>query len=375
MKIAIVTHNTIKNDGQGIVNYKLTRYLAKKGHEVHLYTNRVEDDLRLIKNVVIHYVPVFRESPNLPKSVIFFIFATLKLIRKHYDVIHINGATCLVPHSINTCHFCHAGWQAVGIEKGFYYKFHTLINIWMEKIIYKKYKNTRIIALSEKIKNELTNIIGIDEKRIEVLYNGVDIEEFNTTKKRKSLRKSLGIEDDDFVILFLGDLRTKRKGTQYLVEAFKKINLPGIKLLLVGGSSGTHFEKVIETQNMQNSVFTLGFVKDTVSLYTSADVFVFPTLYEACSLTVFEAMASGLPVITSRQAGSSEIIEDKKDGLILKNPRDSEEIKEKIELLYNDRFLRSEIGKNAREKVKNYTWDKMNQKIEKIYKGVVANPL
>ncbi len=383
MKIAIVTHNTIKNDGQGIVNYKLTKYLAKTGHEVHLYTNRVEDNLRLIKNVVIHYVPVFRESPNLPKSAIFFIFATLKLIKKRYDIVHLNGAVCLAPHSINTCHFCHTGWQAARVEKGFYYKFHTLINIWIEKIIYKKYKNTKIIALSEKIKNELIGL-GIDERRIEILYNGVDVEEFNPTKKSKNLRKSLGIEDDDFVILFLGDLRTKRKGAQYLVEAFQKIHLPGIKLLLVGGSRNTacwseaeipSWREHISAQNLQNNIFTLGFVKDTVSLYISADVFVFPTFYEACSLTVFEAMASGLPVITSRQAGSSEIIEDKKDGLILKNPRDSEEIKEKIELLYNDKFLRSEIAKNAREKVKNYTWDKMNQKIEKIYQEVVANPL
>ncbi len=378
MKIAIVTHNTIKNDGQGKVNYELVRYLAEKGNEVHIYTNRVEDELRLIKNIVIHYVPVIRESPNLLKSIVFFIFATLKLSKKYkeYDIIHLNGAVCFAPYSVNTCHFCHAGWQAVGIEKGFYYKLHTSINIWIEKIIFKRYKNTIIIALSEKIKNELTDIIGIDKKRIKVLYNGVNIEEFNPINKKevgKNLRKSLSIKDNDFVILFLGDLRTKRKGAQYLIEAFKKIQLPGMKLLLAGGKSGAHFEKIIESQNLQNNVFILGFIEDTVSLYMAADVFVFPTFYEACSLTIFEAMASELPVITSKQAGSSEIIDDKKDGLILENPRDSEEIKEKIELLYNDKFLRAEIGKNAGEKIKSYTWDKMNQRIERIYQKIVAN--
>jgi len=275
-----------------------------------------------------------------------------------------------VAHSVNTCHFCHSGWREVGIEKEFYYKMHTLINIWVEKIIYKKYKEARIIALSEKIKNELTTLVGINEKRIKVLYNGVNIEEFNPIKRSKSLRKSLGIKDEDFVILFLGDLRTERKGAQYLMQAFQKIHLSNIKLLLVGGSRDTLWR--VPTQNLQNNIFTLGFVKDTVSVYRTADVFVFPTLYEACSLTIFEAMASGLPVITSKQAGSSEIIEDKIDGLILKNPRDSEEIKEKIELLYNDKSLRLKIAKNAREKVENYTWDKMNQKIEEIYQEVVV---
>ncbi|HKZ45180.1 MAG TPA: glycosyltransferase family 4 protein, partial [archaeon] len=93
----------------------------------------------------------------------------------------------------------------------------------------------------------------------------------------------------------------------------------------------------------------------------------FPTQYEPFGLVILEAMASGLPVVTTKLAGAAELIEDGKDGLLLDNPKSSDEIARKLNYLIENDAMRRKVGKNARKKAEKYTWKKTADEMLKVF--------
>ena len=139
-----------------------------------------------------------------------------------------------------------------------------------------------------------------------------------------------------------------------------------IKLLLVGPQRGSYYKKCVEKYGLANRVISTGFRTDTADIYRASDIFVFPSLYEACSISVLEAMASGLPCIVSEESGTAEIMEDGVDGIILKNTRDIDEIRKKIEILAENSKMMRKIGESGRKKALQYRWEKMGMECEKL---------
>ncbi|RKZ22993.1 hypothetical protein DRQ23_03945 [bacterium] len=133
------------------------------------------------------------------------------------------------------------------------------------------------------------------------------------------------------------------------------------------------FLKKLKT--MKNSrVFFLGYRKDLDSIMRNADVFVFPTRYEPFSLVILEAMASGLPVITSKPeiCGAAELIEDGVNGFLMRENTDPYELVEIIINLYKNPSLKKRIGENARKTAMKYTWKEMAKRYEKLYMEILG---
>ncbi len=103
--------------------------------------------------------------------------------------------------------------------------------------------------------------------------------------------------------------------------------------------------------------------------YQAADIYVFPSLFEGSSLSIYEAMASGLPVVTTKNSGS--IIRDKKDGFIIPI-RDSQDTKEKILQLYQNKNLRQKMGASAREQIKHFTWQIYEERVVALTKEILT---
>ncbi len=384
LKIAIVTHNIIKRDGQGRVNCELVKYLAARGHEVHLYANRVDQDLLALDKVVYHHIRIFIERPHLVKGIIFLLAITWRLWRADYDVVHLNGAVSLTPYDINTCHFCHSAWAKIPKKvrgktgaKEIYYSLYTRFNAWLEKMAYNKRKGL-VIAVSNKVKTELMNEVGVSDKRIRVIHNGVSVPEFSVKDRsdcREFIIRELHLEKNDFILLFAGDIRTNRKGLGYLLKSFKDLDSNRVKLLIAGDSSRSPFVKKVEENHLSGNVKFIGFRNDLDKILIGVEAFVYPAIYDPCPTIVIQAMASGVPVIVSdsRYCGASELINDMENGILLKSPTDSIEIKEKIELLLSDKELREKIGRNARKTAENFSWVKMAKKYEKVYFEILGN--
>jgi glycosyltransferase involved in cell wall biosynthesis len=165
-----------------------------------------------------------------------------------------------------------------------------------------------------------------------------------------------------FRLLFVGRIGL-RKGIHYLLEAWKKLSLPNAELLLIGNVE-PGFEKILRQYRNLPGLTIPGFVKDPVKLFASSSVFVFPSLEEGSAMVTYEAMASGLPLVTTFNSGS--LARDGVDGYIIPI-RDVDAICEKVEKLYRDRDLARQMGHSGRELISEYTWERHSRELAEHY--------
>jgi len=231
---------------------------------------------------------------------------------------------------------------------------------WLTNPLVKKY-----LANSEAVKDFYVKNIGVQPEKITVIPNGIDIAYFDSITPDPELRKSLGIKPDDFVIICVANLHIN-KGHRYLLEAFEQLHsLPshpfqggeskrGLKLILVGdGTERKNLEQQIKNYQSKNNILFLGRRTDIPQLLKISDIFVLPTMFEGMSNAILEAMASGLPVITTGIPENKEIIEDNKTGLIVP-VKNSIALAQTIEKLLGDKNQSESLGGNARKKIQEY---------------------
>jgi glycosyltransferase involved in cell wall biosynthesis len=199
----------------------------------------------------------------------------------------------------------------------------------------------RVMAPSNYVRRTLMEQ-GVPAERIALVPFGVRVERF------KPLETPRG--DGVFRLLYVGQI-SQRKGIKYLLEAVKRLGLRDLELVLVGGIVGSgaglqpykdHFRHVPNVPHAE-----------VQRLFQSADLFVYPSLHEGSALAIFEAMASGLPVITTENAGS--MVRDGLDGFLVPL-RDPAAIADKILALHRDTTLRREMARNARTRAEQFTW-------------------
>jgi len=154
-----------------------------------------------------------------------------------------------------------------------------------------------------------------------------------------------------------------RKGVQYLLEAWSRLKLKNADLVLAGRIHG-EVKGIYNRYKDDTTIRHVGFVNDPETLYRESSLFVLPSIVEGSAKVTYEAMASGLPVIVTPNAGS--VSRDGVDGYIVPI-RNVEALIEKIKTLYEDKELRQEMGKNARKWMEQHTWDHHRSKMIKAY--------
>ena len=197
-----------------------------------------------------------------------------------------------------------------------------------------------ILAGSQYVKDTMVRH-GVESSRVAVIPYGADIDRFRPVRR---------LHDGCFRVLFVGQL-SQRKGIKYLLDAVAALRTPGLELLLVGPVVGSGRGLRAYTEHFTH---VPGVPHHEVHLYFQrADIFVHPSLYEGSAIAIYEALASGLPVVTTSDSGS--VIRDGIEGFIVPI-RDVEALMEKILLLYEDHELREAMGANARKRAEEFTW-------------------
>ncbi len=183
----------------------------------------------------------------------------------------------------------------------------------LEESLFAKAGARRVIANSRMVKEEIVRIYGYPADKIDVVYNGLSLESMRRDElDRTKTREAYGVAQDDIVVLFVGS-GWERKGLRFAIDAVERQNLQ-MKFLVAGRGEARKFSSA--------RVQFLGVVREMPSLYHAADILLLPTVYDPFSNACLEALAAGLPVITTRSNGFAEIMENGRNGTIVENARD-----------------------------------------------------
>lgn len=256
--------------------------------------------------------------------------------------------------------------------KRYPYNLNTLILQKIEKII-----------LSNSIMKKLfQNIHSVKEKKLEIVFRGVNIENATIKQTREQLREKFNIRPDEFIILTVSRIH-HRKGIETVISTLKAIldensSLPVKYLIIGGGSKKKSLEKLVKELKLEHNVSFLGSLDDKLrnQYYKISDLFILvPNIkknsIEGFGIVFIEANYFKLPVIGTRSGGVKTSIEDGKTGYLV-DPDDKKELKEKIMLLINDKNLRHKMGEFGHQRVKEqFDWEK----IALLYRKVLQNTI
>jgi UDP-glucose:(heptosyl)LPS alpha-1,3-glucosyltransferase len=381
MKIALNIYKYLPNKGGGegyLAN--LANQLSERGHEVHIFANKWESN-----NHKLHYhtIPAIR-YPKLLKDISFAINSYKIMSKYDYDIVHVVGRT-LGMNVFNPHCGVERAWlkqDLLSIRSPFYmflklvnpfYSFRELYLLWFDKKQYTSKKVSRIIAISDMIKNDIVNYYNIDPQHIDVIYNGVDIQRFNPDNKkifRKVVRKELSM-GEEFVILYVSN-NFRLKGLYTLIKSLSELKKShkDFKVLIIGRGKIAQYRKLAKKLNCLENLIFLGHVNEMEKYYAASDIYVHPTFYDSCSLVVTESLASGLPVITTKFDGASGVVEDGKEGFVMKDPMDHIALAKTISLFFDEEF-RSKASIAARKKAEKYPAEKNCDEIINIYNKVL----
>jgi UDP-glucose:(heptosyl)LPS alpha-1,3-glucosyltransferase len=182
------------------------------------------------------------------------------------------------------------------------------------------------------VKEEIVRCYGFPGENIDVIYNGVPLESLRRDElDRAKTREALGVGKDDVAILFAGS-GWERKGLRFAIEAVERQDAR-MKFLVAGRGESRKFSS--------SRARFLGVVREMPSLYHAVDIFLLPTIYDPFSNACLEALAAGRPVITTRANGFSEIMEDRRHGTILDDPRNIDDISQALQF-WSDPTRRSQ---------------------------------
>ncbi|NML33904.1 glycosyltransferase family 4 protein [Paraburkholderia antibiotica] len=374
MRILIVTHAVKKNDGQGRVNYEIVKAALAAGHRVTLLASEAAPEL--LDHPRVRFVPI--APSRLPSRLLqyqMFAWRSGAWIRAHrdeFDIVHVNGFIAWARADVNAAHFVHDGWYRCGffpfrLLRGFYQAYqviYTLLNIVCEKWAFRHAEV--IVPVSQRVASEV-GALGIDASRMQVIHNGVDVDEFTPGPAE---RARFGLPEAPFMLLFAGDLRMSRKNLDTVLHAL--VATPAnVHLAVAGILHNSPYPALVQSLGLSGRVHFTDMVMDMPALMRSVDAFVFPSRYEPMGLVLLEALSVGLPVITVRTAGGAEVITSG-SGIVLDDPDDAEALTAAIVRLASDPAYARGLGQTARRVAATLSWQAMAERYLAVYAQVYA---
>jgi UDP-glucose:(heptosyl)LPS alpha-1,3-glucosyltransferase len=240
-----------------------------------------------------------------------------------------------------------------------------------EKRLFGSARLKAVICNSKMVKDEIRNHFGVAEEKLRVIYSGVDTRVFHPDLKRHraAVRAQYVVPEDAALFLFVGS-GFERKGVTTLLEAMARLSA-GTYLLVVGHDKNLEkYQARAQRLGLGGRVRFAGRQGDVKPFYGAADGLVLPTLYDPFPNVALEAMASGVPVITSSKCGAAELIRDGENGFVC-DALDSIALSERMRLLA-DREKAERIGKAARETVAGLHLETMSDKLLELYGSLLS---
>lgn len=386
MRIAVVSPFLDRRHGaERCVVEQIEDFCRRPGVEIHIYAQAIQDFEvagagRAHPQTEAAGKPVWHRIPALPGPHLFNYLwwflanATLRWFHRtfrslSYDVVYSPGINCpdadaIVTHVVFHDFYRHVrrgmrlratplrSWPTT-IHRILYYR----LIMFLENRVYPN-PRTRLAAVSNLTARELSGTAKRGD--ITVIPNAVDCAKFNPEerlRRRKDARAAFRLLDSDFVLLLLGN-GWKNKGLNTLLKALRPLRDLPLKLLVVGRDDPVPFQVHIRQWQLDARVIFAEPSPDVLQFYGAADAYASPSLHDSFALPPLEAMACGLPVVTSVQNGGSQIITEGLDGFVLNNPEDASGLADLIRRLCQDADLCRAVGSKAASTAKSYTWER-----------------
>ena len=361
----------------------LARRLAMDGHEVHLYASRWEP-APLPASLRYHPLPLSR-GPRFLRPWRFAAACRRALGGAHHDVSvgfdKTWGQDVLYPQG-----GLHAASAAHNIRKYRRRDVRWLARLgkaldpahWsfqaLERRQYLIPPRPLIVVNSDMVRHHFYHYYHVPGDSLRVVRSAIDPGRFAETdrlRRRQEWRREWGIGPEEPAALFVA-MNYRLKGLEPLLHAVHSLPSQTPFRLLVAGSPRTAaYERLAERLGIAGRVVFLGPRRDVQKCYFAADFLVHPTFYDPCSLVVLEALACGLPVITSRYNGASELLHPPQDGYVIENPHDHEELARCITHLL-DPGQRSACAQAARRTAAEWTFERHYQQLLQVFGEAAA---
>jgi len=364
------------------VAYELSRELVGKGHDVTVYTTDVLDrhsrcaDSGKEVSVAGIRARYFRNLSNslaydhqlfLPTG----LCGVLRRSIRDFDILHLHGHR----HLLNSA----AHFYAVRCGKPYVLSGHgTVVRIerrvrakrLFDKVLGDRVLRdaVRLVAVSEHEVGQYREM-GADAKKVELIYNGIDVEAYGSLPERGGFRARYSLGDRK-IVLFLGKI-TPRKGVDFPARAFSGMREAGATLVIAGNDMGfrSKVEAIVREKSIGDRVLFTGLLtgEEKLAAYRDADVLVYPAIHEIFGLVPFEAILCGTPVIVTDDCGCGEIIG--REGIwYTVRYGDLEGLRRRMEEVLADRAGASEkVGKGRRFVEENLSWKRIGAEFDRLY--------
>ena len=375
--------------GTGAYVYYLSHSLQKLGHNVHVVARHNEDAEDTVDAIKVHYI---KGTGNALTRYWRFARSASKKIEElnkqiGFDIIHANlplVPSFAIPKDSAKALVCavHSTWKGEAIvtkrdnpkelnpNEKMMLRFNRVLRRYETQLMN---RSDALIAVSRYTVGELTELYGIEEEKIHVIYNGVDINKFKPRPDRAELRREFGLEEEKKIVLFVGRLY-HRKGLETLLHSIPPVlqEFGDVKFAI----SGTGFKKkeqslrdLAKELDIEDTVKFLGYVPDEKlpELYSASDIFVLPAIYENFPFAILEAQATALPVISTKVGGIPEFLADKKNGFLI-DPGDPKQLTQRVLTLLQDPKLAEEMGRRGRKLIEEkFAWRLITDQVIDLY--------
>lgn len=345
------------------------KWFKEHGYEVHVATRR-EKDIPYCD--VLHDIS-FRRSPFRFENLTAY-HQLKKIISAHdYKLIHCHTPMGGVITRLAAIRARKKGTKILYTAHGFhFFKGAPLIN-WLFYYPVEKWlsKYTDCLITINEEDYGYAKSKGFKSKEIRLIDGvGVDLHKFNPimTQDKKALREKYGYRQDDFILIYVGEL-IFRKHQDYLfnIVNMMKNKIPLLKLLLVGnGALKRNYMETIKKTNLDQYVLFLDYRKDIPDLMALSDVAVSSSRQEGLPVNIMEAMATGLPLVVSNCRGNRDLVHHEVNGFVV-DPDKPEEFSSGIEQLFGSEKLRKKFGANSLKVIERYSLSVVLREMGKIY--------
>ncbi|MBA3295607.1 MAG: glycosyltransferase family 4 protein [Acidobacteria bacterium] len=361
LRIAYVVHDYNRVHGHSRYVAELAERFAG-AHDVHVFANRFDG---LPPTIVGHRVPALRLSQL---ALIFsFVVPASIMIGRGFDIVHAQGLTVFSP-DIVTAHISNARWlegrrMLEGGHLSWRERLFGALVIPAERRSLRDHRATAI-AISSGLRNDLISGYGRSAETV-VIPHGVDHRQFHPGVRasfRDVVRREIGLPDDTTLFLYVGDFR---KGMGQAIRALAAA--PGAHLLGISRTSPEPYRVAAAACGVGSRVTMLPATNQIERYYGAADALVLPTPYDAFGMVITEAMACGIPVITTPLAGAAEMLTDGVHGLLVSSPTDIASVAAAMRTLTNDAGARARMGLAAALLMREHTWDRVADRTLAVY--------